>query len=230
MAHKNLSSRGINPCGTGKSLIAILILHVFAACGFPQDPQSFPLKVMTYNIWNGFEWGKDSVRREQCITWIKSQEPDVLALQEMCGYTEEKLKEDAKKWGHPYVQLLKTEGYPTALTSKSPIRLKEKIVEPFWHGLLHCESYGIDFYIVHLSPADCNIRLKEARLISERIKKNNKDGGDRPVITVKTYNTNEYASEVSINGPSKVIYSPSKPLSCGARVWIEADYDDIELI
>jgi hypothetical protein len=62
------------------------------------------------------------------------------------------------------------------------------------------------------------------------IKKNNKDGGDRPVITVKTYNTNEYASEVSINGPSKVIYSPSKPLSCGARVWIEADYDDIELI
>ena len=27
--------------------------------------------------------------------------------------------------------------------------------------------------------------------------------------------------EVEIHGPSRVIYSPDKPLSCGARVWIE---------
>jgi endonuclease/exonuclease/phosphatase family metal-dependent hydrolase len=170
-----MSSRRINPRGIGKSITVIFILHVFAAFGFPQDPQSFPLKIMTYNIWNGFEWGKDSVRREKCITWIKSHEPDVLALQELCAYTEEKLREDAKKWGHPYVQLLKTEGYPTALTSKRPIRLIEKIVEPFWHGLLHCETYGINFYVVHLSPADCNIRLTEARLITDRIKHNEND-------------------------------------------------------
>lgn len=184
MTHKTLSFTRFKPRGFGKSLTAVLILHIFAASGFPQDqqarqiqqdPQSSPLKIMTYNIWNGFDWGKDSVRMEKCITWIKSQEPDVLALQELCGYTENKLKENAKRWGHPYVQLLKTEGYPTALTSKKPIRLKEKTVGPFWHGLLHCETYGIDFYVVHLSPSDCNIRLKEARLITDRIEKNQHD-------------------------------------------------------
>ena len=31
----------------------------------------------------------------------------------------------------------------------------------------------------------------------------------------------ESDNEVIIDGPSKVIYSPDKPLSCGARVWIE---------
>ena len=49
------------------------------------------------------------------------------------------------------------------------------------------------------------------------------------MITVKTYKSNEYAASVRINGPSEVVYSPEKPLSCGARVWIEADYDDLEL-
>ena len=52
----------------------------------------------------------------------------------------------------------------------------------------------------------------------------------RPVITVKTYKSNEYADEVVINGPSRVVYSPDKPLSCGARVWIECKYSDLDLI
>jgi hypothetical protein len=43
-----------------------------------------------------------------------------------------------------------------------------------------------------------------------------------PVLTVKTYKSNTYAHEVEILGPSRVVYSPDKPLSCGARVWIEA--------
>lgn len=44
-----------------------------------------------------------------------------------------------------------------------------------------------------------------------------------PVLTVKTYKSNTYAYEVEILGPSRVIYSPDKPLSCGARVWVECD-------
>ncbi len=55
------------------------------------------------------------------------------------------------------------------------------------------------------------------------IKQNHKTGDNEPVLTVKTYKTNKYAHEVSILGPSKVVYSPSKPLSCGARVWIETE-------
>lgn len=55
------------------------------------------------------------------------------------------------------------------------------------------------------------------------IKSNSKTGEREPVLTVKTYNSNTYAHEVTINGPSKVVYSPDKPLSCGAKVWIETN-------
>jgi len=55
------------------------------------------------------------------------------------------------------------------------------------------------------------------------IKRNNKQGENEPVITVKTYKDNQYAYEVSVTGPCKVVYRPDKPLSCGAKVWIETE-------
>ena len=59
------------------------------------------------------------------------------------------------------------------------------------------------------------------------IKSNRKDDKDDPVLTVKTYKSKVYAHTVQINGPSKVIYSPDRPLSCGAHVWIETDSEVI---
>ena len=56
-----------------------------------------------------------------------------------------------------------------------------------------------------------------------KIRANKKHGTKEPVITVKTSKTNTYGHEVEILGESKVVYSPDKPLSCGARVWIETD-------
>jgi len=56
-----------------------------------------------------------------------------------------------------------------------------------------------------------------------KIKANKKHGTNDPVITVKTSKSNTYGHEVKINGSSKVIYSPDKPLSCGAKVWIETE-------
>ena len=53
------------------------------------------------------------------------------------------------------------------------------------------------------------------------IRDNAKTGANNPVLTVKTYNSNEYAHEVEIDGPCRIVYSPDKPLSCGAKVWIE---------
>jgi hypothetical protein len=55
------------------------------------------------------------------------------------------------------------------------------------------------------------------------IKSNRKNQVEEPVLTVKTYKDNRYAHEVEILGPSKIIYSPDKPLSCGAHVWIETE-------
>ena len=58
------------------------------------------------------------------------------------------------------------------------------------------------------------------------IRHNTKTGERNPVITCKTYNTNDYADKVIIKDKdgdevATIIYSPDKPLSCGARVWIE---------
>jgi hypothetical protein len=55
------------------------------------------------------------------------------------------------------------------------------------------------------------------------IKSNRKNEESEPVLTVKTYKSNTYANEVIIHGPSRIVYSPDKPLSCGARVWLETE-------
>jgi hypothetical protein len=61
------------------------------------------------------------------------------------------------------------------------------------------------------------------------IKKNAKTGANEPVLTVKTYKDNRYAHEVRVKGESRIVYSADKPLSCGARVWIETE-DEVEII
>lgn len=63
-----------------------------------------------------------------------------------------------------------------------------------------------------------------------KIRANTKTGARDPVITCKTYKDNKYASSVTVldnNGVEacRVVYSPDKPLSCGARVWIETTND-----
>lgn len=55
------------------------------------------------------------------------------------------------------------------------------------------------------------------------IRSNLKTGKREPVITVKTYQENKYCHTVKVDGPCTVVYCPDKPLSCGARVWIETE-------
>lgn len=62
------------------------------------------------------------------------------------------------------------------------------------------------------------------------IKKNAKVGREErlPVLTVKTYKSNTYGDEAIIYGNdgevvARIVYRPDKPLSCGAKVWIETE-------
>ena len=64
--------------------------------------------------------------------------------------------------------------------------------------------------------------------------KANTKGKDLPVITVKDYKRNRKTNAAEIldsNGRmiARVIYSPDKPLSCGAKVWIETEHGVNEL-
>ena len=53
------------------------------------------------------------------------------------------------------------------------------------------------------------------------IRSNLMTGANFPVLTIKKGKTHTYAHRVKILGDSEVVYSPDKPLSCGAKVWIE---------
>ena len=68
---------------------------------------------------------------------------------------------------------------------------------------------------------------KRIHVNMHKIRANKKNGTNDPVITVKTSKENIYGSDVTILGESRVVYSPDKPLSCGARVWIETNSEVI---
>jgi hypothetical protein len=50
---------------------------------------------------------------------------------------------------------------------------------------------------------------------------NRKHARNDPPITVQTSRGSLKAHRVEVFGPSLFVHSPDKPLSCGARVWIE---------
>ena len=59
------------------------------------------------------------------------------------------------------------------------------------------------------------------------IKANAKSGDRNPVFTIKQGGKNTYATRVKVVGEMELVYSPDKPLSCGAKVWIETRGDII---
>ena len=57
------------------------------------------------------------------------------------------------------------------------------------------------------------------------IKANAKNGESNPIFTIKQGGSNTYAFNVKVKGEMELVYSPDKPLSCGAKVWIETKGD-----
>ena len=57
------------------------------------------------------------------------------------------------------------------------------------------------------------------------IRANAKNGENNPIFTIKSCGKNTYAHRVRVIGEMELVYSPNKPLSCGAKVWIETKGD-----
>lgn len=149
-----------------KNMLFLLIAFLLNIQVIAQTDQ---IKVMSYNIWNGFDWGKDKDREAAMVKWLREQDADVIGFQELNDFTPEKLQALASQWGHPYSMLLKEDGYPIGITSKTPLLLKTKMIGGMWHGMLHAQTQGIDFLVVHLSPQDWQFRRREAELLSAYI-------------------------------------------------------------
>ncbi|MEC9123960.1 MAG: hypothetical protein VX969_07425 [Verrucomicrobiota bacterium] len=81
-------------------LLCLLPVQLFAE----SDAKSSELRVLSYNVWYGFT--KQTDRKKKLLEYVGSLKPDVVSLQELNSYTEEKLAQDARAWGHPYSALL----------------------------------------------------------------------------------------------------------------------------
>ena len=117
------------------------------------------LRIISHNVWYGFT--RVPERKKTWITWMKEQQPDIVALQELNEYTPQKLTEDAQSYGHMYSALLKEDGFPTGITSRFPIEDIRKTREGFHHGLMRVRIKQIYFYIIHLHPSNWETRQTE---------------------------------------------------------------------
>ena len=55
----------------------------------------------------------------------------------------------------------------------------------------------------------------------QKLDRDRKENTNSPVIAVRQGSRTKYCHSAVINGPSRIIYQPESPLSCGARLWIE---------
>ena len=154
-------------------LYTLLFIWLLPVTSNGQPAGKEKLRVISYNIWNGFE--HDASRRANFINWIKGQQPDILAMTELVGFTEKDLGQLASEYGHKYYAIVKEEGYPVGITSNEPITVVKKQMEGFWHGMLHVKTNGLDMIVTHLSPHDWKFRLKEAQMLTSYIQDNQLD-------------------------------------------------------
>lgn len=64
--------------------------------------------------------------------------------------------------------------------------------------------------------------IKRIHVDQQAIRFNLKAGDDvLPPVTVQTSKGSHKARTATIHGKSRLMYRPHKPLSCGARLWLE---------
>lgn len=158
-----------------KTLLNTFLFLCISFAAFAEEP----LNVITYNIWNGFTGAKGS--EAKAVNWIQGHNPDVVALQELVGFSQDRLEKLAKQWQHEHAVILKEGGYPVGITSNTPIEIIEKKVKGMHHGFLHAKTANTHFFVVHLSPFRWEVRHEEANTILKRAVPLMK-AGDRVVL------------------------------------------------
>lgn len=151
------------------SLAFLLLFAMVLLVPADDEKETTPtLRVLTHNVYMGFSRG-NAGHHESWREWIANQKPDVVSLQELNGYTSEKLAADAATWGHTHSLLLKEDGFPVGLTSRWPIEEVARLRDGFHHGMIRGRIRGIYFYAIHFHPSNWERRIEEAALLADDI-------------------------------------------------------------
>lgn len=111
------------------------------------------IRLLSYNILEGMKMDKDN-NYDNFVAWVKSVDPDILALQEANKLTDAILTGIASRYGHQHVvtNIKAGDSYPVALTSKYPVEIVGKMTDAVSHGALHVRIKGVNFVVLHLYP------------------------------------------------------------------------------
>jgi Exonuclease III len=130
---------------------------------------AFGQRVITYNILQGMRLDS-AAGKPAFVNWVKKMDPDILALQEVTGFTQDSLEKLAQLYGHPYaVLLIEGEKYPVAITSKHPITHVQKITDNMDRGFIMAKILDYNIVCLHFTPFDYRTRKKEVDLLLAHI-------------------------------------------------------------
>lgn len=149
-------------------IILVLFVGIFTIANV--QAQKKELKLISYNVYWGMR--QDTTQNKVHFTeWIKKQNPDIIALQEVNEFTQQRLQKFAESYGHPYAVLVKEPeadgsiSFPVAITSKYPIINVQKIKDNMIHGLIVAEIEGHHFLVTHFHPFSAVKRGQEIDLV-----------------------------------------------------------------
>jgi exodeoxyribonuclease III len=144
-------------CMKSKTVFFCFLIGLFSTADAQQTLGT--LKVLDYNVLHGFN--NDSVLTARYVEWVKKAAPDVIAYEELNGYTQDSLEELAKRYGHPYAVINTGVTHPIGLTSKYPIVMVQHVTTNMWHSYLYGNIKGIHFFVTHLSPFEVQLRRND---------------------------------------------------------------------
>lgn len=142
-----------------KYLLSTCLCVVFLTLHTTVSAQNF--KVLSYNVLKGLQ--QDSLIHQEYFKWVKEIDPDIVAYQEMNGFTQASLETFAAKYNHPYAIQSKLTGFPVAISSKYPITNVKKVVDNMWHAFIYANINDIHVFVIHFSPFDHKKRQEEMR-------------------------------------------------------------------
>lgn len=137
---------------------AIAVFILMSQCSVASAQKDF--KILSYNVLKGLQ--QDSLVHKEYFDWVRAIDPDIVAYQEMNGFTQKTLEKFAAQYNHPYAIQSKEDGFPVALTAKYPIINAKKIVDNMWHAFIYAKINGIHVFVIHFSPF--NYQKKKAEV------------------------------------------------------------------